>query len=87
MKKILLLLFMSALMPMAAGAQTPTDDTFTVSDLIWDESNQAYKFAIGITGTTIYCACNMDITLPNPCGTNIYHAVYRTNNELWRNDF
>ena len=65
MKKILLLLFMSALMPMAAGAQTPTDDTFTVSDLIWDESNQAYKFAIGITGTTIYCACNMDITLPN----------------------
>lgn len=65
MKKILLLLFMSALMPMAAGAQTPTDDTFTVSDLIWDESNQAYKFAIGIKGTQIYCACNMDITLPN----------------------
>ena len=65
MKKIVLLFMMCAVLPRTAGAQTPTDDTFTVSDLIWDESNQAYKFAIGIKGTQIYCACNMDITLPN----------------------
>lgn len=65
MKKILLLFMMCALLPVAGRAQTPTDDTFTVSDLEWVESDQAYRFAIGITGTTIYCACNMDITLPN----------------------
>ncbi len=37
MKKILLLFLMSALMPIMVGAQgTPTDDTFTVSELSWD---------------------------------------------------
>ena len=38
MKKILLLFMMCAMLPLTAGAQgTPTDDTFTVSDLEWDE--------------------------------------------------
>lgn len=74
MKKILLLLFMSALMPMAAGAQTPTDDTFTVSDLVYDEDitwyegddekEGAYYFIVSIVGERIYCACNLSVTLP-----------------------
>lgn len=37
MKKILLLFMMCALLPVAGRAQTPTDDTFTVSDLAWDD--------------------------------------------------
>ena len=64
MKKILLLFMTCALLPMTAGAQE-LDGTFTVSDLEWDSSNNAYRFTIGVTSTTIYCACNMDITLPN----------------------
>ena len=64
MKKILLLLFMSALMPMAAGAQTPTDDTFTLSDLT-ARSGSVYSFDVSLSGSQIYCAYNLDIFFPN----------------------
>lgn len=75
MKKILLLFFVSALLAVTVGAQTPTDDTFTVSDLIYDEDitwyegddekEGAYYFIVSISGERLYCACNLSITLPN----------------------
>ena len=77
MKKILLLLFMSALMPMAAGAQTPTDDTFTVSDLTYDSDADAYYFIVSLSGSHIYTAYNLDIFLPN--GFNVMYS--EENNE------
>ena len=75
MKKILLLFMMCALLPLTAGAQTPTDDTFTISDLAYDEDitwyegddekEGAYYFIVSISGERLYCACNLSITLPN----------------------
>ena len=75
MKKILLLFFVSVLLAVTVGAQTPTDDTFTVSDLIYDEDitwyegddekEGAYYFIVSISGERLYCACNLSITLPN----------------------
>lgn len=76
MKKILLLFMMCAMLPLTAGAQgTPTDDTFTISDLAYDEDitwyegddekEGAYYFIVSISGERLYCACNLSITLPN----------------------
>ena len=73
MKKTLLLFIMCALLPRVAEAQTPTDDTFTVSDLTFDEeitwnddeNEGAYYFTISLDGESIYSACNLSITLPN----------------------
>ena len=76
MKKILLLFMMCAMLPRVAGAQgTPTDDTFTISDLVYDEDitwyegddemEGAYYFIVSISGERLYCACNLSITLPN----------------------
>ena len=73
MKKILLLLFMGALMPMAAGAQTPTDDTFTVSDLVWSADDECYIFSVGLNGSQIYSAYNLTITLP--AGISVKYEV------------
>ena len=53
-----------ALCCQAAGAQTPTDDTFTVSDLTWDEDEEAYYFTVSLKGSRIYSAYNLGITLP-----------------------
>ena len=65
MKKILLLFMMCALLPKTAGAQgTPTDDTFTVSDLIEDNEVGGYYFLVSLEGSRIYTAYNMDIFLP-----------------------
>ena len=73
MKKILLLL-MCTLLPRVVSAQgNPTDDTFTVSDLVWDDeiswnddaNTGAYYFTVSLSGNnTIYSACNLSITLP-----------------------
>lgn len=64
MKKILLLFMMCALLPRTAGAQTPTDDTFTVSDLEWSEEDDCYIFAVNLTGSMIYTAYNLTMTFP-----------------------
>ena len=64
MKKILLLFVMCALLPRVAGAQTPTDDTFTVSDLT-SRSGGTYSFDVGLSGSRIYCAYNLDIYFPS----------------------
>ena len=61
MKKTLLLLMMCALLPRVAEAQTPTDDTFTVSDLTFDEeitwnddeNEGAYYFTISLDGVEV----------------------------------
>lgn len=70
MKKILFLFLMCALLPRVAGAQgTPTDDTFTVSDLTWNQARDCYVFTVSLEGSRIYTACNLDIFLPN--GINV----------------
>ena len=65
MKKILLLFMMCAMLPRVAGAQgTPTDDTFTVSDLTFSKDN-IYSFIVSLSGSsTYYSACNLDLFLP-----------------------
>ena len=65
MKKILLLFMMCALLPRVAEAQTPTDDTFIVSDLTWNQARNCYVFTVSLEGSRIYTACNLDIFLPN----------------------
>ena len=63
MKKILLLFFVSALLPMAIRAQgTPTDDTFTLSDLTTNPSGTFFN--VNLVGSRIYSAYNLDIFLP-----------------------
>ena len=82
MKKILLLFMMCALLPKTAEAQTPTDDTFTVSDLAWDdeiswnddENTGAYYFTVSLSGENIYSACNLSITLP--AGISVIYDEY-----------
>lgn len=69
MKKILLLFMMCTLLPMAGRAQTPTDDTFTVSDLTWNQARNCYVFTVSLQGSLIYTACNLDLFLPN--GINV----------------
>ena len=72
MKKILLLFMMCALLPRVAGAQgTPTDDTFTISDLIADPDMGGYFFVVSLEGSRIYTAYNLDIFLPN--GINVMY--------------
>lgn len=63
MKKILLLFLLGVLMPITAGAQTPTDDTFTVSDLTFVSDN-IYSVTIGFNGSRLYTAYNLEITMP-----------------------
>ncbi len=82
MKKILLLFAMSALLTVTAGAQTPNDDTFTVSDLAWDDeiswnddvNTGAYYFTVSLSGENIYSACNLSITLP--AGISVIYDEY-----------
>ena len=64
MKKILLLFMMCALLPRVAEAQTPTDDMFTVSDLEWSEDDGCYIFTVSLSGSRIYSAYNLSLTLP-----------------------
>ena len=64
MKKILRLFALMALMPLMASAQTPTDDTFTLSDLT-ARSGGVYSFDVSLSGSQIYCAYNLDIFFPN----------------------
>ncbi len=61
MKKILLLFFVSVLLAVTVGAQTPTDDTFTVSDLASNPSGT--YFDVGLEGSRIYSAYNLDLFL------------------------
>ncbi len=63
MKKILLLFMMCAMLPITAEAQTPTDDTFTVGDLASNPSGT--YFDVGIDGSRIYSAYNLDLFLPS----------------------
>ena len=58
-KKILLLFMMCALLPVAGRAQTPTDDTFTVSDLTWDGDMGGYYFIVSLNGSQIYTASSV----------------------------
>ncbi|MBE6254786.1 MAG: hypothetical protein E7105_04650 [Prevotella sp.] len=62
MKKILFLFMMCALLPLTAGAQTPTDDTFTVSDLATNPAGT--YFDVGVDGSRLYSAYNLDLFLP-----------------------
>ena len=72
MKKILLLFMMCALLSRVVGAQgTPTDDTFTISDLTWDGDMGGYYFIVSLDGSRIYTAYNLDIFLPN--GIDVMH--------------
>ena len=72
MKKILLLFMMCALLPRTAGAQTPTDDTFTVSDLQTDKYGTF--FIVGLNADErLYSAYNLDLQLP----TGITIAPYK----------
>ena len=65
MKKILLLFMICALLPRVAGAQgTPTDDTFTVSDLTFVSDN-LYTFDVSLSGTGIYTGYNLSISIPS----------------------
>ena len=71
MKKILLLFMLCTLLPMAGRAQTPTNDTFTVSDLTWDSEMDGYYFIVSLEGSQFYTAYNLDIFLPN--GVNVMY--------------
>ena len=59
MKRKLLLAVSCLLLPLAMRAQTPTDDTFTVSDLEWD--GEDYFFTVSLTGTKNYVGYNLDL--------------------------
>ncbi len=61
---------MCALLPRVAGAQTPTDDTFTVSDLTLLRDN-TYSVTISLSGSRIYTAFNLDISFPE--GINVMY--------------
>ena len=58
---------MCALLPMTVGAQTPTNDTFEVSELTWDNDMEGYYFTVSLAGVSsnYYTAYNLDIILPN----------------------
>ncbi len=74
MKKILLLFTLCAMLPMVAVAQsgTPTDDTFTVSDLTYDPDMEGYYFVVSLSGSERnYAAYNFDLFLPN--GIDVMH--------------
>ena len=73
MKKILLLFMMCTLLPKTAGAQgTPTDDTFTISDLQTDKYGTF--FIVGLNADErLYSAYNLDLQLP----TGITIAPYK----------
>lgn len=64
MRKILLLVTAVLCLPLAMRAQTPTDDTFTVSDLEWDADYEGYVFTVGLSGSKNYVGYNLDIFLP-----------------------
>ena len=92
MKKILLLFVMCAQLPRVAAAQgTPTDDTFTVSDLTWNQVRNCYVFTVSLEGSRIYTACNLDIFLPN--GINVlssggkYRVMIASDNIFFYDDW
>lgn len=64
MRKILLLVTAVLCLPLAMRAQTPTDDTFTVSDL--KQSGTAYYFDVSLNadGEHAYTGYNLSITFP-----------------------
>lgn len=77
MKRKLLLAISCLLLPLVMTAQTPTDDTFTVSDLEWD--GEDYFFTVSLTGTKNYVGYNLDIFLPagiTVTGGEGYYDVY-----------
>ena len=75
LKNKFLLAALICLLPAVTKAQTPTDDTFTVSDLNYDEDitwyegsdekEGAYYFIVSLSGVNTYSACNLSITLPS----------------------
>ena len=64
MRKILLLVTTCLCLPLAMRAQTPTDDTFTVSDIFYDDYFQCYAFNVGLNAQKTYTAYNLDLVLP-----------------------
>ena len=62
MRKILLLVTAVLCLPLAMRAQTPTDDTFTVSD--FGSNPSGTYFDINLDGSKTYTAYNLDIFLP-----------------------
>ena len=85
MKKILLLFMMCALLPIAGSAQggTPTSDTFTISDLEQDGEGD-YFFTVGLDGSRIYTAYNLDLYLPTGLtvmGDGEEYYIYSTEDE------
>ena len=64
MRKTLLLLSAVLCLPLAMRAQTPTDDTFTVSDIFYDDYFKCYAFNVGLNAQKIYTAYNLDLVLP-----------------------
>ena len=82
MKKILLLFFVSALLPMAIKAQgTPTDDKITISDLFWDVDADGYYFIVSLEGSQIYSAYNLDIFLPT--GFDVMYTQEGDDKNYW----
>ncbi len=75
MKKILLLFLMFAMLPKAAGAQTPTDDTFTVSDLQTDKYGTFFIVSLN-ADSRLYSAYNMDLKLPSGITIATYKDSY-----------
>jgi len=75
MKKILLLIMMCALLPRTAEAQTPTDDTFTVSDLKYNSTLESYYFIVGLNAEKAYTAFNLEIYLPQGIQLNENQGV------------
>lgn len=78
MKKILFLFMMCALLPRVAEAQgTPTNDSFTISDLQTDRYGT--YFIVGLNADErLYSAYNVDLQLP----TGITIALYKGNYDV-----
>ena len=91
MKKILLLFLMSALMPIMVGAQgTPTDDTFTLSDLQTDKNGNYFVVSLN-ADSRLYSSYNMDLYLPSgitikPYSTSYMISMLKTSDAVYPSD-
>lgn len=83
MKKALHLFSLLVLLPTALWAQQASTDKIVISDLISDDYGT--YFTVGLEGSLIYTAVNMDITMPEGITVAYYNgapdvAVYESDN-------
>lgn len=74
MRKILLLFCLCFLIGGKAMAQGATEDCFTISEATLTPNGEYVELTVGLNGSRLYTAYNLDITLP--AGIDIYEDEY-----------